>query len=209
MLKLAAASTNAAAGAAPTMPLVQVINVVYDSAPPTGAPSGGLGLISSPSPAAPAPLPAAPVQSPPSTPAVSSQQKSSPAPTSSGPIKYTGFGSDNTSKSGPDHKPLASYFTNTPAAAPAVAASAHAQSTAAAPSGQASFCVVFYSFPSRPLALHAHAQSRTPDYSSGTLTDIGREFCGMVCIYVYRQGRILQVSGNSAADCRHDVWDDG
>jgi hypothetical protein len=86
--------------------LLQVINMVFDAAPPASAPSSGLGLSSlpaTPQPAAPtAPASASTqdrflqttsVQSPvPGAASLVQTQHQSPATASSGPSKYTGFG---------------------------------------------------------------------------------------------------------------------
>jgi len=103
----------------------QVINLIIDTAPHAAAPPSGLGLTPAPAPASTAPKP----EPAPSMPSAQSQPQLQPLPlpqqsissASGTPSKYTGFGSDNSSRSGPDHKPLATYFTNAPAPAPASA----------------------------------------------------------------------------------------
>jgi len=108
--------------------VLQVINLIIDTAPHAAAPPSGLGLTPAPAPASTAPKP----EPAPSMPSAQSQPQLQPLPlpqqsissASGTPSKYTGFGSDNSSRSGPDHKPLATYFTNAPAPAP-VSASVH------------------------------------------------------------------------------------
>ena len=100
----------------PRLRNLQVINIVFDAGPHTA--SSGLGLTSTPAPAvsspsapASAPAPPAPQQAP--IPAQTQAQAPRPIAASSSPSKYMGFGNDKSS-SAPDHKPLSSYFTNTP-----------------------------------------------------------------------------------------------
>lgn len=113
----------------PALAALQVINTVFDASTPTG--SSGLGLTAPPAPAAPAPAAPAAAPTPQSAPApVQPQQHPRPAASSS-PSKYTGFGNDNSGSTGPDHKPLASYFTNTPPPPAQSSSTSHAGVSAA------------------------------------------------------------------------------
>ena len=94
-------------------------------------------MTSTPAPAAPspaAPTPAAQAHQPAPVPAQPQPQAPRPAAASGSPSKYMGFGNDR-SGSGPDHKPLSSYFTNTPP--PPAAQSAGSSSS---PAGSSIVC---------------------------------------------------------------------